>query len=123
VTEKSTIKGTESYLWNATNINLEMYIEKISNNILIIPKTFFHLFVYSYSALGSIASSIYDALYNYAAIPTSYLQSIVLKHLSKLILCLLYGLLMVLFSWLLVYYDSTIPGVFPPTPVSPKKHR
>ena len=109
VLEENSIKDAGSSWWIAPNLNLEVYVKNISNNILIIPKTFSLIFIYSFNTMVSIGFCLYDAS--------------LLKQLSILILHSLYGLLMVVFSWLLVYYDSKIPGVFPPTPVSPKKHR
>jgi hypothetical protein len=123
VLEENSIKDAGSSWWIAPNLNLEVYVKNISNNILIIPKTFSLIFIYSFNTMVSIGFCLYDAFNNYAVLPASYLQNALLKQLSTLILPSLYGLLMVVFSWLLVYYDSKIPGVFPPTPVSPKKHR
>lgn len=117
-------KGTEkSYWWNATNVKFELNMENIVANLIVIPKQFFLLFKYSYSLLGAIVYSMYDVLHYCAVIPASYLHGILFKQLTALVLPCFYGLSMVLFSWLLVYYDSIVPGVLPPTPVSPKKQR
>ncbi|XP_032793730.2 ADP-ribosylation factor-like protein 6-interacting protein 6 isoform X3 [Daphnia magna] len=124
VSEVSPVKGTEeNYWWNATSVKLEFNMENIVANLFIIPQQFFLLFKYMYSIMSLTIYSVYDVLHYCAIMPTSYLQSILFKQLAVLVLPCFYGLSMVLFSWLLVYYDSTIPGVFPPTPISPKKHR
>lgn len=124
MSEVSPVKGTEeNYWWNATSVKLEFNMENIVANLFIIPQQFFLLFKYMYSIMSLTIYSLYDVLHYCAIMPTSYLQSILFKQLAVLVLPCFYGLSMVLFSWLLVYYDSTIPGVFPPTPISPKKHR
>jgi len=35
----------------------------------------------------------------------------------------LWGLLVLAFSWIIMHYDSKIPGVYPPSPLTPKKYR
>jgi len=51
------------------------------------------------------------------------LTNFTLKEFHILIRPSLYGIFILWFSWLLIYFDSKIPGVYPPSPISPKKHR
>lgn len=116
----NSVKEEESH--GATNVTL-MYKNFAFTALLKVPDQIFHFCVFSFFIMVSITFRIYDLLQNYVATSTSFVQSCFLQKLSVFILPALYGLLMVLFSWLLVYYDSKVPGVYPPTPISPKKHR
>jgi len=51
------------------------------------------------------------------------LVNVELKNFYFLVRPSLYGFFIVWFSWLLIYFDSKVPGVYPPSPVSPKKNR
>uniref|UniRef100_A0A336MBG9 CSON014362 protein n=1 Tax=Culicoides sonorensis TaxID=179676 RepID=A0A336MBG9_CULSO len=44
-------------------------------------------------------------------------------NLMNLLTCGLIGALVTVFSWTIVYLDSDIPGINPPTPLSPRKNR
>jgi hypothetical protein len=48
----------------------------------------------------------------------------ILEHrVSWLLFAMLAGLGMTVLTWYVIYTDSCIPGVKPPTPFSPTKHR
>ncbi|GLV32975.1 uncharacterized protein CBL_08963 [Carabus blaptoides fortunei] len=51
-----------------------------------------------------------------------YVRSTVLRshHILFPVLC---GLLMTSFTWLMMYLDSSVPGVQPPTPFSPARYK
>jgi len=51
------------------------------------------------------------------------LTSITLNQFHIFIRPTLYGLCILWFSWLLIYFDSKVPGVYPPSPISPSKHK
>lgn len=114
------VKKEESH--GGTNVTL-MYKNFATIAFLKICDQIFQFCVFSLSIVVSITFRIYDVLQNYVATSTSFIHRCFLQKLSLFVLPALYGLLMVLFSWLLVFYDSKVPGVFPPTPLSPKKHR
>jgi hypothetical protein len=42
---------------------------------------------------------------------------------EKLLVPLLCGISITIFTWLIVYLDSDVPGVNPPTPFSPSQER
>ena len=114
----------KQFWWTDTNRTLvQTCLENISNAFVNVPDKLSQFTNYSYSYICLIVSYICGMLQSSAAILTSYLHSCFLKQLHTLVLPSLYGCSMVLFSWLLVYFDSKVPGVYPPTPVSPKKHR
>jgi hypothetical protein len=47
----------------------------------------------------------------------------ILGHFSWLLLPVLAGLGMTVLTWCMIYVDSCIPGIKPPTPFSPTKNR
>ncbi len=58
-----------------------------------------------------------------AKVAATFIGNLIPQQLKLLILPTVYGTAMVSFSWMLIYYDSKVPGVYPPTPMSPAKHR
>jgi len=51
------------------------------------------------------------------------LTSLIFEEFHVFIYASLYGVGIFWLSWVLIYFDSKIPGVYPPSPISPKKHR
>lgn len=75
------------------------------------------------SYLEFIISWIFFELPNLLEIMVISLFNYCPENLTVLVLPFLYASSMILFSWMLVYYDSKVPGVYPPSPISPKKLR
>lgn len=44
-------------------------------------------------------------------------------NLTNIVACGLIGTVVTVFSWIIVYLDSDVPGVNPPTPYSPRKNK
>lgn len=99
------------------------YLHTFSASLSYIAEQFSLSLFLLYSPISSVFMNIYNVFQNFCMFLFQAAQYFFFAQLSLIALPTLYGLLMVIFSWILVYYDSKIPGVYPPTPVSPKKHR
>lgn len=51
-----------------------------------------------------------------------YARTTVMKS-SPILLPVLCGIGMTVFTWIMIYLDSSVPGVKPPTPFSPEKYK
>ncbi|XP_063707742.1 uncharacterized protein LOC134836469 [Culicoides brevitarsis] len=50
-------------------------------------------------------------------------MSLIRINLTNVIACAFIGFFVTVFSWMIVYLDSDVPGVNPPTPLSPRKNK
>ena len=64
--------------------------------------------------------SMISSLFSFDQISSIY--NILMK-LSVFLWPVINGTAIVAFSWLIIYFDSKVPGIYPPTPLSPLKHR
>ena len=75
------------------------------------------------STVSLILSTVQSYIELLKQLPLMVAKSLSFKKLYIFVWPSLYGLFIVWFSWLLIYFDSKVPGVCPPSPISPTKHR
>lgn len=100
---------TVSIIWYT--LTLHNYI----NNWIVLGKELYDLFyedkLISYKTIEENG----EAMWNYA--------HVTITKSSTILLPLFCGLLMTVFTWIMIYLDSSVPGVKPPTPFSPEKYK
>jgi len=105
------------------NLNLISIWEYLGTTALTVYNKCFDIIYFLISLLIAVFQPVFVFTQSIISKPAFVKGLSYFKHLQTLMWPVINGLTVIIFSWIIMYFDSKIPGVYPPSPISPKKHR
>ena len=105
------------------NLNLISIWEYLGTTALAVYNKCFDIIYFLISFVVAVFQPVFVFTQSIISKPAFIKGLSYFKHLQTLMWPVINGLTVIIFSWIIMHFDSQIPGVYPPSPISPKKDR